>query len=85
MEAPGSASESIETHKLAGHLAAVKEGKWLNLVIGRQRPASELLSSGNSVAAEIAADFNTLLPIYLNKEPSYSVEKTCEQGEPASF
>jgi hypothetical protein len=48
----------------------VKEGKWLNLVIGRQRPASELLSSGISVALEIATDFNTLLPIYLNKEPS---------------
>jgi hypothetical protein len=47
----------------------VKEGKWLNLVIGRQRPASELLSSGISVALEIATDFNTLLPIYLNKEP----------------
>ena len=85
VESPGSASEIIATHKLAGHLAAVEEGKWLNLVIGRKHPASELLSSGISVAAEIAADFNTLLPIYLNKEPSYSVEKTCEQGEPASF
>lgn len=72
VEAAGSAAESIEILKLADHLAAVKEGKWLNLVIGRQRPARELLSSGISVALEIAADFNTLMPMYLNKVPSNS-------------
>jgi hypothetical protein len=70
IEAPGSTAEIIELGQLSKHLADVQEGKWLNLVIGRQLTASELLTSGVSVAAEIAADFNTLMPLYLNKEPN---------------
>lgn len=69
VEAPGSAPKSINLSTLSDHLAAVKEGKWLNLMIGRKRPAKELVAAGVTVAVEIAADFNMLLPIYLNKEP----------------
>lgn len=69
VEAPGLASASIGLTALSDHLADVKEGKWLNLMIGRKRPANELVASGVNIALEIAADFNALLPIYLNKEP----------------
>ena len=69
VEAPGSASNSIKVSALSDLLAAVKEGKWLNLMIGRKRPANELVASGINVAVEIAADFNGLMPLYLNKDP----------------
>ncbi len=72
VEAPGSASKSIQLPALSDHLSAVKEGKWLNLIIGRTRPANELVASGVILAVEIAADFNALLPLYLNNNPKLS-------------
>lgn len=69
MEAPEVAPKTIDLNSLADHLTAVKEGKWLNLLIGRVRPANEIIASGTNVAGVIATDFNTLLPLYLNKDP----------------
>lgn len=68
-EGPGSKSETIALAALSAYLEAVDEGEWLNLLIGRQRPSKELVSAGLNVALEIAADFNELLPLYLNKPP----------------
>lgn len=67
----GSPSESIKICQLANHLATVREEKWLNLMIGRKRPKNELLAAGISVAVEFADDFNTLMPLYHNKEVSH--------------
>ena len=70
VEQPGSKSEIVATFALSDYLAAVEEGKWLNLMIGRQRPANEMVSAGVNIALEIAADFNALLPVYLSRAPS---------------
>ena len=71
VDRPGSASEFIHTAALGDYLTAVDEGPWLNLMIGRKRPSNELLLSGVNVAVEIAADFNALLPLYLNQPPQH--------------
>ena len=69
VEGHGARTNRIAISELANYLSAVEEGKWLDLLVGRQRPANELVSAGVNVAVEIAADFNVLLPVYLNKTP----------------
>ena len=70
VEGQGTKAKQIKTKALSDYLFSIKEGKWLNLMIGRQRPASEMISFGVRVAIEIADDFNALMPVYLNRSPN---------------
>jgi hypothetical protein len=72
IEAPARKPHIVATPELSGYLAEVEGSQWLNLMIGHQRPMDELVSQGVSVAASIAACFNSLLPVYENRSPTGS-------------
>jgi hypothetical protein len=64
---PDETEEFLPLNQISDYLAKLPEGNWLNLVIGRQRRAQELVAAGVHAAVEIAAAFQALLPIYRNQ------------------
>lgn len=67
---PGESKLDFSAGELGVVLGGISPNEWLDLFIGRTLPSDAAIAEGERIAAVIAEQFNTLMPIYQNAVPA---------------